>query len=118
MAFAKVWAESAQLERAAEILRTRLRERGVEDGQGYEIRLVLDPSLAENAFRLKPGEIAAADLLGAVHGCGRFLQGCEFPENGFVPMRSAWKSRHTRRTAAFIWPRTFTIISIWRALRK
>lgn len=85
MAFAKVRAESAQLERAAEILRTRLRERGVESGQGYEIRLVLDPSLAENAFRLQPGEIAAADLLGAVHGCGRFLQGCEFPENGFVP---------------------------------
>lgn len=55
MAFAKVRAESAQLERAAEILRTRLRERGVESGQGYEIRLVLDPSLAENAFRLKPG---------------------------------------------------------------
>lgn len=76
----------AALERAADILKVRLSERGVNEGGEYVIRLILDGQLPEDAFRLDgKGGIAASNLLGAIHGCGQFLRGCSFTEGGFAP---------------------------------
>ena len=85
----RVTTKEAALGRAADIIARRFLDRGISPGGEYEVTLKLDGRLSEDAFRVT-GDLGGAviesnNLLGAIHGCGRFLRDCRFFEGGFEP---------------------------------
>ena len=97
-------------ERAAKILRARLEERNALHGGDFTISLQENETMEPDSFRLSRQQegckVEASNLLGMIHGCGRFLRGCVFPGEGFswtpeeitikpyAPMRGVYFASH------------------------
>ena len=74
----KVFSNEQEFQYAVEITKQRFAERNVPESDDTVLEIIRDESLVEDEFRLEDGKLYASSLLGAIHGCGRYLRGCRF----------------------------------------
>lgn len=85
----RVFTNCPEFEYAAKVAQKRFAYRDVFEPGATTLEIIKDTNLEEDEFHLGNGKLYTSTLLGAFHGCGRYLRGCQyaFSRGGFTPNR-------------------------------